>query len=338
MWPPALIPKQAKLGGDWSVIKRADGSRQAAYKGKPLYSFTGDKRIGDSAGDGKDGAWHVAKLPIPALPVGVSAVDVPDAIGVVLVDQRGRTLYTIADPAVVAKECPHDCPLRLPLEAPAVANSVGDFSPVARDDGVIQWAYKGMLLFSYAGDRDPLDVNGAENGWTPAYLYQHFMPADVRIANTTAQGKMLITLSGMTLYHRDTHWNDIGQGSRHVIHSPRGAPAIGRAIGTGTCNAACLISWHPLRPISDAQPSGYWDIATTADGTRQWVYKGYALYTYAGDKHPGDMNGEDVFDYLVDSPLNHDRTLTLTSALQQELKDSSNLLGPGGLDWSYMVP
>jgi hypothetical protein len=31
------------------------------------------------------------------------------------------------------------------------------------------------------------------------------------------------------------------------------------------------------------------------EGTRQWVYRGYALYTYAGDG-PGETRGNDIYE------------------------------------------
>jgi predicted lipoprotein with Yx(FWY)xxD motif len=33
--------------GDWKVITRDDGSKQWAYKGKPIYYFVVDKAAGD---------------------------------------------------------------------------------------------------------------------------------------------------------------------------------------------------------------------------------------------------------------------------------------------------
>lgn len=60
-WPPFMAPSGAKGEGDWSVIGRADGARQWAYKGKPLYTHARDRLPGERAGDGNRGAWRVAK-------------------------------------------------------------------------------------------------------------------------------------------------------------------------------------------------------------------------------------------------------------------------------------
>jgi predicted lipoprotein with Yx(FWY)xxD motif len=60
-WPPFLAAADAKAEGDWTLVKRDDGSMQWAYDGKPLYLFIGDKKAGDITGDGKGDVWHVAK-------------------------------------------------------------------------------------------------------------------------------------------------------------------------------------------------------------------------------------------------------------------------------------
>ncbi|POA65986.1 hypothetical protein [Pseudomonas sp. GW531-T4] len=61
-WPPLMAASGDKAMGEWTVIKRDDGSMQWAYDGKPLYTFVMDKKAGDMTGDGKmDGAWKVAK-------------------------------------------------------------------------------------------------------------------------------------------------------------------------------------------------------------------------------------------------------------------------------------
>jgi predicted lipoprotein with Yx(FWY)xxD motif len=42
-WPPFLAPADAAPAGDWTIIVREDGSRQWAYKDKPLYTFSKDQ-------------------------------------------------------------------------------------------------------------------------------------------------------------------------------------------------------------------------------------------------------------------------------------------------------
>jgi predicted lipoprotein with Yx(FWY)xxD motif len=60
-WPP-LTATKAKAMGDWTVVTRDDGTKQWAYKGKPLYRFAKDTKSGDMTGDGfNNGVWHTAK-------------------------------------------------------------------------------------------------------------------------------------------------------------------------------------------------------------------------------------------------------------------------------------
>ena len=61
-WPPLMATGTDQAMGEWSVVKRDDGTMQWAYDGKPLYTFVMDKKAGDKVGEGKmEGAWKVAK-------------------------------------------------------------------------------------------------------------------------------------------------------------------------------------------------------------------------------------------------------------------------------------
>ena len=60
-WPPAAAPINAESQGTLAGIAREDGTRQWAYKGRPLYRWAGDKQPGDITGDGLGGAWAVAR-------------------------------------------------------------------------------------------------------------------------------------------------------------------------------------------------------------------------------------------------------------------------------------
>ena len=60
-WPALKAEASDKDMGDWKVITRDDGSKQWAYKGKPLYYFVMDKAAGDKLGEGRGMVWHLAK-------------------------------------------------------------------------------------------------------------------------------------------------------------------------------------------------------------------------------------------------------------------------------------
>jgi predicted lipoprotein with Yx(FWY)xxD motif len=60
-WPPLAASAAAMPTGDYTVVSREDGTKQWAYKGKPLYAWSRDQKPGDKTGDGfLNGAWHVA--------------------------------------------------------------------------------------------------------------------------------------------------------------------------------------------------------------------------------------------------------------------------------------
>jgi len=61
IWPPLKATAEDKPRGDYTTITRADGSRQWAYKGKPLYLWTKDQKPGDKTGDGFNKVWHVVE-------------------------------------------------------------------------------------------------------------------------------------------------------------------------------------------------------------------------------------------------------------------------------------
>jgi predicted lipoprotein with Yx(FWY)xxD motif len=60
-WPPLMAGSDAKVSGDWTIVTRDDGTKQWAYKGKPLYLWVKDQKPGEKTGDGFNNVWHVAK-------------------------------------------------------------------------------------------------------------------------------------------------------------------------------------------------------------------------------------------------------------------------------------
>lgn len=60
-WPPLKADAMAKPMGEYSIITRPDGSKQWAYRGKPLYLWSKDTKPGDTSGDGFKDIWHLAR-------------------------------------------------------------------------------------------------------------------------------------------------------------------------------------------------------------------------------------------------------------------------------------
>jgi predicted lipoprotein with Yx(FWY)xxD motif len=61
-WPALKADAGDTADDNYTIVARDDGSRQWAYKGKPLYTFVKDQKAGDISGDGfLNGAWHLAQ-------------------------------------------------------------------------------------------------------------------------------------------------------------------------------------------------------------------------------------------------------------------------------------
>ena len=356
----------ATAAGDWSLIDIGSGQKQWALQGKPLYTYVkdvdpgsvhgespanlgalrrnglgvmvgggyrggtkGDKAKADAMPEGWKPAlaYPVAGLKLPA---GLAAKELPDAAAFVLVDRRNHTLYAAdASRAEEIQRCTTDvCKQWQPLDAPQLAQSVGDFAIVEREDGGHQWAFRGRLLYTFSGDLAPGYANGlgVDERWDVAAVARYYLPSVVSIQSTVGQGRVLATADGMTLYRRDGYILQSGGG--HSLRRGQPArPAVGRDLGTNArCDDECQKLWQPFLADANAQPSGFWDIAVRADGSKQWVYQGYALWTYSGDSKPGDMNGHDSYDIVVsDDP-------------RQLVDVGTPMDGGAGLWWSIALP
>ncbi|MBY0511202.1 MAG: hypothetical protein K2P94_13760 [Rhodospirillaceae bacterium] len=335
VWPPAIALPKSKPFGNWSLVTRDDGQKQWAFRGKPLYTYTKDTKISDVNGRGLDqGNWQTALFDPNAgivFPPGISAEEIPDANGQVLVNAKGMAIYAFdgnvkkADPACSGSPCVSHWQ---PLHAPELASTVGDFTVVIRNDATRQWAYKGKALFTFDGDYESgyAAAIGLDKKLEPAVVVRYFRPNEISIHPTLGQGYVLSTPKGMTVYRRDAYVYQLGgHGIRRGV-PPR--PHVGRDIGTSMsgCDAACQSMWHPVKADAKAQPSGFYQLITREDGTRQWTYKGYALYTYAGDKKPGDMLGNDIYDYAFSRDPN------------KAAERPSRMTAAGALLWMYAFP
>ena len=172
IWKPLAAAWLANGAGDWSVIVRADGGKQWAYKGKPLYTFAGDLKVGDTNGDGMDGNWHAVATERKFLPPKVTIWH--SDFGPAFTTTDGKTLYVLAElrfnplgtkrhtgPNIGLTDCTGDCTKTwLPYVAPTDATGAEDWSVVKRDDGTPQWAYKGWPVYTNVQDAKAGDTIG----------------------------------------------------------------------------------------------------------------------------------------------------------------------------------
>lgn len=300
-WPPLMAQSNVTPFGDWSIVLRDDGVRQWALRGQPLYTFVKDEKPGDKTGDGLADVWHTATFaPVVgfASPPDVGVREIPSAPGQVLVTAAGMTLY-VFDKASQNNECAAACLENWqPLNAPVVANTIGEFAAINRGDGMHQWTYRGNPLYTFSGDVIAGDLHGraVDNRFSPAVIVRYFTPPEAHILYREVDPihpAILTSADGMTLYAREK-WAYTQ--TFHARDGDRHGSSAGRAVGTDGCVAKCLTQWHPLWAPSDAQPSGEWTIYTHDDGGKQWAYRGFALYTFSGDKTPGDMRSDEAFE------------------------------------------
>lgn len=63
LWPPVYADDEAKPKGSFTIlVRKDDGKRQWAFKGKPLYRWVSDVKRGDAGGDGVAGVWRLVKV------------------------------------------------------------------------------------------------------------------------------------------------------------------------------------------------------------------------------------------------------------------------------------
>lgn len=90
---------------------------------------------------------------------GVVQVRTPS--GLVYADANHMTLYTFDRDAPGVSNCNDECAANWPpLAAPADAAPTGDFAPIRRSDGSMQWALNGKPLYRWVRDQKPGDVTG----------------------------------------------------------------------------------------------------------------------------------------------------------------------------------
>ena len=334
-WHAAKAPAKITTPVEnWSVITRADGVKQWAYENKALYTFAEDLEPGSVGGNApsrfgrgpkigprgqksasipKDkpmpGGWSVAYFyPAAAadnLPPGFEIKEAEDALGLVLVDDRQHTLYARTDGRKVEACRVNPCKW-LPARAPQMAEAVGEFKPQWGQGGIYQWTYKGNALYSFAGDLLPgyAEGDGAEPGWEPVRMVKYFAPANVKLKGTPKLGKVFTDEKGMSLYYRDSFIYQSGSG-HSLRHGSPIRPAVGRDLKTDPkCQEDCSAKWKPFLAPDDAQANGNWNVYTRLDGKKQWAYQDYALWSFTGDEKPGDIYGNDEYEYFV----SHDTT------------------------------
>lgn len=269
--------------------------------------------VGDSkqAGSPYDGAYGSGSGAVPAGeagksgPAGQLAVkDVP-ALGATVTDSEGFTLYRFdKDTAKPPKStCEGDCAAAWPVVA-ADDVSAGEgidatlLGSVARADGTRQLTLAGWPVYRYAKDTKPGDTLGEGVGGTWHVLGPDGKPAapgkkgaahgaekaekaeeaktggELTVDRNAELGPIIADAEGRTLYRfdKDSAWP--------------------MKIG---CVDACLDTWKPAEPVDKEKvtgiPAELVGSVKRPDGTEQLTIDCWPVYSFTGDKEPGDISG-----------------------------------------------
>ncbi len=343
-FPPFIAAKGAAAFGAWSFVTRADGAKQWAYQGQPLYTYSGTDPAGDPP-SGKDVVKGAAK---EALDFGSKAYSpkegwkraaflpeksTPTPAGIELTTLAVANGYGFSVPGTgmvmyVIKGQPKNPTMWMPVYAPGAAQAMGDFTILTREDSTQQWAYKGQRLYTYNGDYSAGDINGTveQKDASVALATRHFQPAGVNIDVLALRGPIMTTAKGLTLYTESRQ--KLQYGGRESRGGYRYSYNEAKAVGTVGCVDDCLKSWKPLVAPANAVSSGFWEVDTRADGSKQWSYRGSPLYTFVDDKKPGDIEGNNRHTVVYGNADNIDR-MKLTGGAEADPKNSYGAFGAG---------
>jgi len=212
-------------------------------------------------------------------------------LGKIVTDNLGLTLYRFdqdtAEPP--ASNCEGDCAKTWP-PVPADDASAGEgiekslLGEVTRSDGTKQLTVGGWPAYRYVKDVNAGDVKGQGVGGKWYALNpqgKKAQSADQPGLSTRKDpklGEIVVDKNGMTVYRfmKDEAWPE----------------------PVSNCTGACLEKWPAVSPVDfedtkGIQKKGYMTF-TRPDGAEQQTINCWPMYTFAGDKAPGDTNGQGV--------------------------------------------
>ncbi|MFF9981529.1 SCO0930 family lipoprotein [Streptomyces erythrochromogenes] len=262
-------------------------------------------------------------------PGGQLAASVTEQLGSVLTDSAGLTLYRFdKDTAKPPKSnCEGDCAKTWPVVAAGDVTAASGMDPsllgeVVRGDGTKQLTVAGWPAYRFNKDAKPGDINGqgvggvwfafgpdgkkaakgapAEAAPAPAASAAPAVPAEgapadpyapaegapagaaepapgLSVAKDPKLGEHIVDGKGMTVYRfkKDTAW-----------------PMVSNCVGD------CLTKWPVVPPVDKANAKGITEknyrVMDRPDGKKQQTVDCWPVYTFSGDKKPGDTNGQGV--------------------------------------------
>ena len=267
-WPPLLANNTAEAKGRFSIITRADNSKQWALDNMPLYRWFKDNTPGDTTGEAVKSVWYIAQVP----PVSKWSADVRSNGATnkttVLTDTNHKTLYSFSNDLNISNgsSCNDDCAVKWPPLLVKDGDKASEhYTLVTRENGEQQWAYRGMPLYRWINDAESGDTTGEgiKSVW---FVVQ---PLPISKYNTTNLGTILTNSSGLSLYILDN------ESTTNIV-----------------CKGGCLTAWPPLLADNNDINRGDYTIFTNSAGNKQWAYKDQPLYHWKTDTQPNDTKGQ----------------------------------------------
>lgn len=310
LWPPVLAAEDAKEVGKWTILTGEDGRKQWAYDEQALYTSVLDQQPGDTYGGTKRGS--AGDAPATREPIGPPARLPPGfqvkvtLRGLMLLTDESYSVYAFADDQADKLACTEQCvEIWKPLLAPAMAGSDGEWSVIERAQGVRQWVFRGMPLYTYSLDSDTSSLEGGDvPGWHNVYT-QKAPPAPTSFTvQTSIAGDVLAGPDGKTIYIYHCGDDSIDQLScEHPTDTQLYRIAMCGAGDPGKCQQhwSYLVadegaksgsrSWTILRIDPE---TGHFAEPEDEHALRVWAYRDRPVYTYYLDEKPGDVNGDGI--------------------------------------------
>ncbi|MFI8343669.1 SCO0930 family lipoprotein [Streptomyces sp. NPDC085639] len=261
------------------------------------------KPVGAAAAQDYGQAPAAADGAAGAKPAGQLTAAPDDKLGQILTDSAGLTLYRFdKDTAKPPKSnCDGDCEKTWPVVAAGDVTAAAGMDPallgeVVRTDGSKQLTVAGWPAYRFNKDTKAGDVNGQGVGgvWfafgpdgKKAAKAEAAAPAPeggaaeadgkLSVAKDPKLGDHIVDGKGMTVYRfkPDTQW-----------------PMTSKCVGD------CLAKWPAVAPLEKAKDKGIveknYTVLNRPDGQKQQSVDCWPVYTFTGDKKPGDVNGQGV--------------------------------------------
>jgi len=309
-WPPVAAAADAEPVGNFTILERTDGIRQWAYKGFALYTSHLDQLPGETRGGrsryGRDvvsgGAQRVPVTPEPAVPAQFKVANME--LGRMLATARNMSVYAYEKDKPNQSNCYDACLTDwTPVFAPELSVPLGDWSVIARRDGKKQWAYKGQPLYTYVLDTKNYSYFGGDvPGWRNVYMQLAPNPPKGFGVVDTHAGQVRTEFSGKAIYYYQCVEDTL---DTTFCDTPESPQVYRFAMCGGGDPELCLknfpyvladknaksenLTWG----VKDIDPmTGRYVAAGTPGSLHIWTFRGRPIYTFAGDRNPGDIEAD----------------------------------------------